>query len=352
MNLSEVIDITHSFLKEQALPRQREAQNFYDRMTLICIFASLVGYGFVIYVSRSLINVSAVNLLIVLGVPVYLGASSYYLMTLLHYYIHASQYYSKKASFVMNYIVPILIPINSSGYRWGHFQHHLNTNRFPEEYDTLPPFKAEKTLLTFWFNVSIHSFLLLFIFIVRIIANPFLMFSEKQQLIYFNYISPIGRISPKIYPPRKSDKEFKNNLIGNVISLVSLLIFWAFSGFSLMFWVIYLLSLYIFSFWLAFRSLVDHACVDVQGKEEVMKANFYFTSNFERSQFWYTGFATYHLVHHINPSMPHYFCHEMNDLLCQTFPDYQKLHQKRNNLPLVIRDFFAKDVTAADLLEC
>lgn len=355
MNYAKIIDTTNIFFKEQVTLRKREAQSFYNKMTILFILISFSGYLATVYFSSQMQGIAGIfsdyNLTITISISLYLGASLYYLMTLLHDYVHASQYYSEKASFLMEYVVPILVPMNPCGYRWTHFQHHLNTNRFSEELDTLPPFKLEKTLKAFWFNVFIHSLFIMVIFIVRIIVSPLTIFSKEKGLIYFNYISPLGRVSPNVYPKRKSKKEFEKNFTGNLITLISLLIFWACSGFSLVFWAIYLTSLLICSVWIAFRSLVDHACVDVKGKEEVTVANFHLTSNFSNNYFWYAGFATYHLIHHINPNIPHYFCQEINDILCREYPEYQKLHQRRNNLPLVIRDFFAKDVIKTDLLK-
>jgi fatty acid desaturase len=354
MNFSEAIEIANSFMKEQALPRKKEAEQFYNKMTMLFLPTSFIGYFAIIYTSRQIHDLSSLftefNLVIVLAISFYLGISLYYLMTLLHDYVHASKYYSKTSCFLIENIAPIILPMNSSGYRWGHFQHHFNTNRFSEEFDTLPPFIMKKNLKTFWVNVVIHSCLIIAIFTVRIILNPLTAFSAEKRLIYFNYISPLGKISPKAYPIRSSETEFKRNFRCNLISLVSILIFWAASGFSLVFWLIYSISIAICSAWIAFRSLVDHACIDVQGEEEVMKANFYFTSNFSRRYFWYAGFATYHLVHHINSNVPHYFCQELNDLLCEKIPEYQVLHQKRDNLLLVIKDFFAEEVSEADLL--
>lgn len=354
MNFSEAISIANSFMKEQVVPRKKEAQHFYNKVTMLFLLTSFAGYFAIIYTSRQIHDISSLfsgfNLVIVLAISFYLGASLYYLMTLLHDYVHASKYYSKTACFLLENIAPIIMPMNPSGYRWGHFQHHLNTNRFSEEFDTLPPFKMEKTLKAFWFNVVIHSFLILAIFTVRIIINPFMMFSAEKRLIYFNYISPLGKVSPKVYPLRNSQKEIQKNFRCNIVSLVSLIIFWAASGFSLVFWLMYFTSLAICSAWIAFRSLVDHACVDVQGEAEVMKANFYYTSNFSNKYFWYAGFATHHLVHHINTNVPHYFCQELNDLLCAKIPEYGVLHQRRDNLSLVIKDFFAEEVSVADLL--
>ena len=356
MNFTEITDITNVFLKEQVIKRKEESWLFYNKIIVIFVLASLFGYIAIIYYSSQIRNIFDVflgfNLIFFTGISFYLGAFLYYLMTLLHDYVHASQYYSKKASFVIEYIAPILVPMNPCGYRWSHFQHHLNTNRFTEELDTLPPFKLEKTLQAFWLNVFIHSLFILGIFIVRIVINPLTILSQEKSLIYFNYISPLGKVSPNIYPPRKSKREFRKNFIGNLISLVSLLAFWACSGFSVVFWVIYFASLFICSAWIAFRSLLDHACIDVRGKEGATIADFYLTSNFSNKYFWYAGFATYHLIHHINPSIPHYFCQEINDILCLKYPEYQQLHKKRNNLFLVIRDFYAREVAEISLLEC
>ena len=348
MNLAEVTGVTNTFFQNQVIKRKKEAQYFYNKMIVIFTSTALFGYLSIIYFSHQVSGVSTIfssasNFLFVLGAAFYLGACMYYLLTLLHDYVHASQYYSKKARFVMEYIVPALVPMNPSGYRWGHFQHHSNTNRFSEELDTLPPFKLDKTLSAFWFNVAIHSLFITLIFVIRIAINPLMMLSEKTRLIYFNYVSPLGRVSPTAYPARKCEKEFKRNFTANLISLATILSFWALSGFSLVFLILYFSALFISSAWISFRSLVDHACVDVKDKESARKADFYLTSNFSDKYFWYAGFATYHLVHHINSSIPHYFCKEINDILCNEYPEYEQLHLRRNNIYLVLHDFFGKD---------
>ncbi len=170
-----------------------------------------------------------------------------------------------------------------------------------------------------------------------------MMFSERTRLIYFNYMSPLGKISPTVYPPRKCEKEFQKNFKANLISLIAILCFGFSSGFSLICLTLYFSALFISSAWISFRSLVDHACINVESKEDARKADFYFTSNFSSNYFWYAGFATYHLVHHINPSIPHYFCKEANDILCEKYPEYKQLHWRRNNMYFVLQDFFGKD---------
>lgn len=355
MNCSEVTQLVDTFYKEEVRKRKKEAQGFYNIMLAICTTACFVGYLGLVHTATQYQTISDIlnsdRSLLIFCLPIYLGASLYYLMTLLHDYVHATSYYSPTARFVIEYIVPILMPMNPAGYRWGHFQHHSNTNRFSEEFDTLPPVILEKNLTAFCLNCLVHSVAVLAIFVVRILINPLMMLSKKTRLIYFNYVSSLGKISPRAYPIRNNSKEFNKNFIGNLISLSALTLFWAMSGFSMVFVALYLVSLAIASAWVAFRSLVDHACIDVIGKEEVTKANFYYTSNFDNAHFWYAGFATHHLIHHINPSIPHYFCEELNDLICEKVPEYQNLHQRRNSLPLVIKDFYGAEATESELLK-
>lgn len=354
MNFLEITSVTKIFMKNQALQRKEEAQRSYDKYLLINLTVSFLGYAFIIYVARIIPDnfntFSMLDLLMFVCAVILLGTSLYYLGTLLHDYIHASEYYSKKANYLMKYILPIVFPLNPSAYRWSHFSHHSNTNRFGEELDTLPPFIKKKTLPMFWLNVIIHSIMLSLLLIIRLVIKPFFMLLEKTRLIYFNYISPIGLVSPKKYPMRKNSQEFRNIIIGDSITVASLVTFWTLSGFNLMFVLMYLVTLFVVASLIAFRTLVDHALVDVQGQQGAVTANFYFTSNFSDKYFWYAGFATYHMIHHINPSIPSYFCREVNDILCKNFSEYQKLHERRNNLSLVIKDFFSKDVKEADLM--
>lgn len=113
MNFTEITDITNVFLKEQVIKRKEESWLFYNKIIVIFVLASLFGYIAIIYYSSQIRNIFDVflgfNLIFFTGISFYLGAFLYYLMTLLHDYVHASQYYSKKASFVIEYIVPILL---------------------------------------------------------------------------------------------------------------------------------------------------------------------------------------------------------------------------------------------------
>lgn len=354
MNYSEIIAVTTDFMKYEAVKRKKEAQKFYEKTVFINLATCFLGYVVMIKIAAILPDnfayFSIFDVIMFILSTSFLSISLYYLGTLLHDYIHAEQYYSKRANFAMKYLLPIVFPLNASAYRWGHFSHHSNTNRYEEKLDTLPPFINQKTLGAFWLNVIIHSFMLSLILIVRLMIKPFFMVSEKTQLIYFNYISPIGLVSPQAYSLRKNYKEFSKILIGDSITLGCFLIFWEMSKLSMMFIFMYLFTLVITASCIAFRTLVDHALINVKGQEGAMKANFYFTSNFSEKYFWYAGFATYHLLHHINSSIPNYFCKEVNDILCQQFPEYHKLHEKRNNLRLIIRDFFSKNIQEADLL--
>jgi fatty acid desaturase len=224
----------------------------------------------------------------------------------------------KLNDFISNIFVTFPTLTSLSNYRYIHMMHHTDTNTENDpDYMTKignPEYHFPQTKTVFLKNIGKHLFGIHFIY----------KFMDKKMTLKekFRYLKK------GFVPFRKLDnvdiKEIKKDkihmMIFNII-LISFLIYQGWFHFYLIYWVLPVV-LYL-ACYLRIRGIVEHMGVE---KKEIEASRTLYPKWWEVLFLGFSWNSTYHLDHHMYPSVPSYNLRKLHSLLLQN-PEYKEKAQ-------------------------